>query len=123
MQRSQRLRSPRDFRRVREGGRTWSNPLLVLSVAPARANRVRCGIVVRKSLGTAVERNRYKRQVREATRLVYDQIRPGWDVIFIVRAGFRTAAWEQIQQAVSRLLQQAQLWHDREQPSQEDRHG
>jgi ribonuclease P protein component len=96
MQRTQRLRSARDFRRVREHGRSWAHPLLVLGALPNRGQHTRCGFVVRR--------------VRESVRLVYDQIGPGWDVVFIIRNGVAAASWEQLQQAVQTLLRKANLW-------------
>lgn len=110
MQRLQRLRSARDFRRVREGGRSWANPLLVLGALPNRSVPTRCGFVVSKAQGNAVERNRLKRRVREAVRLIYQHIVPGWDVVFVVRKGVATAPWPQLQQAVQTVLLQAKLW-------------
>lgn len=110
MQRSQRLRQARDFRRVREGGRSWPHSLLILGVTPNRTQNTRCGFVVSKALGNAVKRNRLKRRVREAVRLVYGQIKPGWDVVFVVRKGVATASWEQLQRAVHQLLTKANVW-------------
>lgn len=109
MRRTQRLRSARDFRRVREAGRTWAHTVLVLSAAPNRYGRTRCGIVVRKSLGNAVQRNRLKRRVREAVRQIYAEIISGWDVIFIVRTPLITATYDQLCGAIRRLLTQANL--------------
>lgn len=110
MRRAYRLRSPRDFRRVREGGKTWAHRLLVLGVAPNRSKRSRCGIVVSRSLGGAVQRNRLKRRVREAVRQIVPHIAPGWDLVFIVRAGVNTAEWDSLCEAVRSLLSRASVW-------------
>ncbi len=95
---------------MREGGRSWANPLLVLGALPNRSVPTRCGFVVSKAQGNAVERNRLKRRVREAVRLIYQHIVPGWDVVFVVRKGVATAPWPQLQQAVQTVLLQAKLW-------------
>ena len=90
MRRALRLRSSRDFGRVRVRGKTWAHRLLVLGAAPNRLKHSRCGIVVGRTLGGAVQRNRMKRRVREALRLAIAHIEPGWDLVFIVRAGVET---------------------------------
>ncbi len=97
---------------MREGGRSWAHPLLVLGSLPNRSVQTRCGFVVSKAQGNAVERNRLKRRVREAVRLIYQYIVPGWDVVFVVRKGVATAPWPQLQHAVQTLLLQAKLWQD-----------
>ena len=111
MQGDQYLKSPRDFRHVREHGRSWAHPLLILGVAPNRLKSFRYGIVVGRALGGAVQRNRAKRRVREAVRLATPHILPGWDLVFVIRAGAGTAEWHNLQQAVQILLKRASLWH------------
>src|ERR671938_511331 len=85
MRRNQRLRRPDQFGRVRRNGKTWAHPWLSLSALRNRTGRTRCGFVVGRQLGKAHDRNRAKRRMREAVRLVYAQIAPGWDLVFIVR--------------------------------------
>jgi ribonuclease P protein component len=81
-----------------------------MGALPNRLGHTRCGFVVGRQHGGAVQRNRLKRRVREAVRLVYDHIKPGWDVVFIVRAGVAAAPWPQLQQAVQTLLTRAEIW-------------
>jgi ribonuclease P protein component len=113
MKRAYRLRRPDQFQRVRRDGRSWSSSLLTLNAAKSRRHGSRCGLVVGKRVATAVERNRARRRVREAVRLVYDRIMPGWDLIFVVRSpALATIEFQQVQATVEQLLHRAGLWRD-----------
>ena len=53
-------------------------------------------------------RNRIRRRVREAVRLLYPQIAPGWDVVFIARSpALAEIAFPQLQALVQQALQRA----------------
>jgi ribonuclease P protein component len=60
-----------DFLRLSRG-RKWASPGLVLQMAPTPepTAAVRLGFTATKKLGNAVMRNRVKRRLREAARLV-----------------------------------------------------
>lgn len=82
--------------------------MLMLNAAPNRRRTSRCGFVVAKRLGRAVARNRIRRRVREAVRLLYPQIAPGWDIVFIARSpALAEIAFPQLQALVQQLLQRA----------------
>jgi ribonuclease P protein component len=113
MKRSYRLRRPDQFQRVRRDGRSWASPLLTLNAALSRSRVTRCGFVVGKRVGKAVERNRARRRVREAVRLSYDRIAPGWDVVFVIRSpAVATVEFTRIQEAVEQLLRRAGAWRE-----------
>lgn len=108
MKRAYRLRTPEQYQRVRRDGRTWDAGMLMLNAAPNRRRVSRCGFIVAKRLGGAVVRNRIRRRVREAVRLLYPQIAPGWDLVFIARSpALAEIAFPQLQALVQQLLQRA----------------
>lgn len=118
MKRAYRLRRPEQFRRARREGRSFSAPLLTLNVVPGRRRRTRCGFVVGKQIGTAVRRNRAKRRVREAVRLLLPQITPGYDIVFVVRSpDLVTAPFAAIRQLVEQLLRRARIWNEQASPA------
>lgn len=80
-----RLRNPRDFERVRSQGRNRSNRLLAISVSPNQFGSNRYGFAAGRGLGSAVQRNRAKRVMREAARYLHPRIAPGHDIIFVAR--------------------------------------
>lgn len=111
MKRAYRLRRPDQFRRVRREGRTVTTPLLTLAVHSGRRRRIRCGFVVGKPIGGAVQRNRAKRRVREAVRLALPMIETGYDLVFIVRSPkLSTLAFTEVCALVEQVLRRAQLW-------------
>ena len=114
MRRAYRLRKSYHFKRVREAGSKWSHRLLTLSAVANRSGKTRVGFIVGKNLGGAVVRNRLKRRTREAVRLLYDQIAPGWDLVFLVRPAVAKASFLELQTAVTQLLRQASLWRSAE---------
>jgi ribonuclease P protein component len=55
---------------------------------------IRAGFTATKRIGNAVARNRAKRRMREAARLLLPQFaRPGFDYVFIARGGATTRPW------------------------------
>lgn len=62
-----------------------------------------------RALGSAVKRNRLKRQLRAAVQTLWPQVVPGWDILFIARAPSAQASFGQIQAALAQLLQRARL--------------
>lgn len=80
-----RLRNPRDFERVRSEGRNRSNRLLAISVSPNEFGSNRYGFAAGRGIGSAVQRNRAKRVMREAARHLHPRIAPGHDIIFVAR--------------------------------------
>lgn len=113
MKRTYRLRRPHQFQRVRREGRTLTHHLLLLNFAANRCKHTRCGFVVGKRIGKSVQRNRAKRRVREAVRSVFEHIRPGMDLVFVVRTvEVNDVPFTTLQGAVEQLLRRANLWCD-----------
>jgi ribonuclease P protein component len=79
----------------------------VVVQARARDDRplARAGFTATKRIGGAVERNRAKRRMREAARLLMPaHARPGFDYVFIARGGLTTRPWERLLDDVKSAL-------------------
>lgn len=107
--RTARLRRSSRFREIRSSGRWLSHRLLVLGLLANGLDSSRCGFSASKRLGNAVVRNRARRRMREAVRGYWPAVASGWDVVFAAREPLRDAAFADIEQAVSTLLQRAHL--------------
>jgi ribonuclease P protein component len=108
------LRGRKRFQEIRRQGRRWVHSLIVLGALPNGQDLTRCGFVVSRKVGKAVERNQIRRRLREAVRHRYPQIQPGWDLVWIARPPICRAAFSQIGDAIEVLLQRAGVWQDQE---------
>lgn len=77
---------------------------------------VRAGFTATKRIGGAVERNRAKRRLREAARLLLPlHGRAGHDYVFVARGGVVTRPWDRLLDDVKTAL--LRLAADRDRPS------
>ncbi len=110
LRRRNRLSRSRDFERVYRVGRSVANRYVVLYYFPRSAEEtagdvpepqdVRVGFSVSKRIGTAVERNKIKRSLREVFSVSEHQVKKGFDLVFIARTDLRTLLEEQGNEAV-----------------------
>jgi ribonuclease P protein component len=108
VKRDQRLRTPAEFRRVRDvAARAWPHRLLVLYVVPNDLARTRVGITVSGRVGKAVVRNKVRRRLREALRTRLPRLASGTDVLVVARPPSAAAGWLELCHALDRLLAQA----------------
>ena len=107
--RRHRLRRSADIRRVRQRGRRWHHPLLLLFTATNNQEVSRFTVSASRRVGNAVVRNRSKRRTREAIRRHLADVEPGWDCLFTVRETLPAADFDEIDGAVCQLLARAGL--------------
>jgi ribonuclease P protein component len=113
VQRRHRLSRSRDFDAVYRHGRSASTRFLVLYwfAREDDGGEPRLGIAVPKQLGTAVVRNRVKRQLRATWRDLLEAVPGGNDYVLIARPGLpeaveaRGAGW--LRERVGEILQKA----------------
>jgi len=80
-----RLKKRYEFRQVQLGGRRIHTPHFLLVVRPNALPNTRLGITVTKKVGSAVQRNRIKRVVREVFRRNRQLFPASHDVVFIAK--------------------------------------
>ncbi|MHB0913966.1 MAG: ribonuclease P protein component [Armatimonadota bacterium] len=109
--REHRLTGSRDFRAVFARGKTYVHRLFVLKVlASASGEYSRFGFSTSKKLGNAVTRNRAKRLMREAVRLLLPRLpEMGYDFVLVARPPIRGASMIDVSQAVEEMLHKAGL--------------
>jgi ribonuclease P protein component len=90
VERRYRLSRSKDFDAVYRQGRSVSTRYLTLHWFPREDDPVgepRLGLAVPKAIGTAVVRNRLKRQLRETWQELAEVVPPGRDYVLAARAG------------------------------------
>ncbi len=112
MQRKFRLTRSQDFKRVRQSGKSYAHPLIVLVAQANDEMKVRVGVAASRTVETAVKRNRAKRLLREAMRPLIPSLASGWDLILIARPALASSTLTDTRQALINLLQRAQLISD-----------
>ena len=81
------VRSRLDFVRVYEQGQRQSDHLLLISARRTGNRLTRLGLTVSKRAGNSVQRNVWKRLIREAFRLSRSELPSGLDLVVQPRAG------------------------------------
>jgi ribonuclease P protein component len=90
VQRRHRLSRSKDFDAVYRHGTSASTRYLTLHWFPRDEDpdgEPRLGLAVPRSVGSAVSRNRIKRQLREVWRSLLDQVPAGKDYVLVARPG------------------------------------
>jgi ribonuclease P protein component len=98
------LSSPGDFARLAEGGVGRTHPLLVGRFLRTDLDQTRFGLATGRRLGGAVVRNRVRRRIREALRVMAPSFQPGWDVLIIARPAVVDADHDALVGALRRVL-------------------
>ena len=95
------LNQNKDFRSLYYRGKSNVSPFLVMYVRKNRYGFNRIGITSGKKIGGAVERNRCRRLIREAYRLISPEIVGSWDIVFVARTRTATASMQQVKAAMT----------------------
>lgn len=103
------LKDNRDFSRLYKKGKSFVGPVLVTYVMKNRTGNLRYGITTGKKVGKAVLRSRARRVIRAAYFQLYDEIKPGYDLIFVARAKTAYVKSQRIYEEMKKQLKSAGL--------------
>jgi ribonuclease P protein component len=108
-----------EFVAAAKRGRKAGRPGLVLQALPQPGGGLRCGFTATKKIGNAVVRNRCKRRLREAARLLLadgqqSQAPVGWDLVLIARDATPNRPWDKLLGDLRGALRQAGVGVDAE---------
>jgi ribonuclease P protein component len=113
--RIERLRKRPDFLACAQAPACARGAVLVQARLRDTEPLVRAGFTATKRIGGAVQRNRAKRRLREAARLLLPALgSPGFDYVFIARGGAVTRPWDRLLDDMKSAL--IRLAADRDRP-------
>ncbi|CCQ96435.1 Ribonuclease P protein component [[Clostridium] ultunense Esp] len=105
-----RLKKSKDFGLTLKRGRSIADSSLVIYYTKNDESLpFRVGFSVGKKVGKAVERNYYKRILREMVRNHSPWIKNGYDLVIIARVGIRKNGYHEIEKSLLKLLKKASL--------------
>ncbi len=97
---TRRLKKRREFTFVRDGAAERRKSVVIQTrIRPGETpgDHVGEGFTATKKIGGAVQRNRAKRRLREASRSLLPRYgRPGWDYVFIAREATLEVGWSRL---------------------------
>ncbi|BED92627.1 MAG: ribonuclease P protein component [Candidatus Paraimprobicoccus trichonymphae] len=75
----------RHFTKMYNRAKFYNSSELVVYIMENRFSFNRTGIVTSKKIGIAVKRNRARRIIKEAYREIYENLKSGYDVLFVAK--------------------------------------
>jgi ribonuclease P protein component len=83
----ERIRKRTDFQRALREGAKYQTPYFRISISPNGLSHCRLGITAGRKIGSAVQRNRLKRRIREFFRLNKDRFPVSSDLLITAKEG------------------------------------
>lgn len=104
-----RLRTSRDFARIKGGATPLRGPHCLLLVLRSPSERTRVGFIAsRRGVGGAVQRNRARRRLREIVRRRWPRMaHRGYLLVFVANRSALDASHQMLATEVERLLAEA----------------
>lgn len=104
MKKINRVRKSQEFQDVIHKGKKQANASFVFYRVKKKEAQARIGISLSKKIGHAVDRNKYKRQVRMMCQDLIDFDSYAYDGILIIRFGYRELSYEDNKNNLEKLL-------------------
>jgi ribonuclease P protein component len=105
-----RVTKERDFKRIYQKGKFFSNGEFTIRFLPNRFSFPRFAVVIlKKHIKKAVKRNKFRRQLQEIVRLSFEKVRPGFDIVVLSRKDLTVFKYEDLEKSLLGLLEKGNL--------------
>jgi ribonuclease P protein component len=102
----ERIRRRADYQRTLKEGSKFDSPYFRVCICDNRLPHRRLGVTVGKRIGSAVQRNRVKRLIREFFRLNKEALPGSSDVIVMAKAGAASLNFRQVSEELKGLFKE-----------------
>ena len=109
MKKVNRVRKAQEFQKLIKTGRKLANSSFVFYYLPRKENAARVGITLSGKIGNAVERNLIKRQTRMMCEELISFAEYPFDVILIIRFGYKNLSYAANKKNLEKLLDKATI--------------
>ena len=107
------IKSSRDFTRAFRKGKSSGDKLLVVYILPNRLDSNKIGISIGKKVGKSVHRNRVKRLLREGYRLIEENLKVGFDIVFMPRQGSKDASFSDFASSMNKSFKRLGIFNEK----------
>jgi ribonuclease P protein component len=106
-----RLIREKDFNKIHKFGKFYGEVFLAIKILENNSDISRFGFLVGTKISKkAVKRNLVKRRLRESVRLKLDQIKPGYDVVFLTKPEIVEKSYDEIDKTVENVFKKSNLF-------------
>ncbi len=98
------IKSYFEYKKVYSNRDSYGNRNLVLYKKSNGLEYSRIGITAKKKIGNAVVRNKIRRRLKEICRVNMDTIKPGYDLVFVVKDSAPDISFKKLESAVFHIL-------------------
>ena len=113
------LSNTSEFKKVFSEGRRIEGKNLIIFILKNNYNFNRPGIIVKKETGKAVFRNKIKRWLKEALRLINKKLSPGYDIIMLAKKNIRESDYFELCQDLESILYKGKIFLQKKSSKQE----
>ncbi|MDR7871409.1 MAG: ribonuclease P protein component [Tissierellaceae bacterium] len=104
MEKKYRLRKNMEFKKVYSVGKKIWNRNFILYIKKNKLDETRVGFTITKRHGNSVVRNKIRRRLKESYRLNFDNVKTGYDLVFIPKQNILDISYKELENSMVHIM-------------------